>query len=232
MTGSGANAFVERILGIEPGLAAFDCDGTLWTIDCGFGFFEWELGRGLVAPAIEAWARGRYDAYLAGTVDEETICGEMVTMHRGIDEATLEAAAGEYFRGHVVQHAFSDMLRLVERLLARDTQVWLVSASNEWVIRAAAAWLGLPPGRALASAATVVDGLVTDQLVRVASGPGKRQALETVVGRAPDVAFGNSRWDAEMLGFARHGFAVNPTPELARLAAANGWSVHQPVWPG
>ncbi len=225
-------AFVERILGIEPSLAAFDCDGTLWTIDCGFGFFEWELGRGLVAPAVEAWARGRYDAYLAGTVDEETICGEMVTMHQGIDEATLEAAAGEYFRTHVVQYAFSDMLRLVERLLARDTQVWLVSASNEWVIRAAAAWLGLPPARALASAATVVGGVVTDRLVRVASGPGKRQALETVVGRAPDVAFGNSRWDAEMLEYARHGFAVNPTPELARLAAANGWSVHQPVWPG
>ena len=225
-------AFVERILGIDPRLAAFDCDGTLWTIDCGFGFFEWELGKGIVAPEVEAWARGRYEAYLAGTVDEDTICGEMVTMHRGLAAATLEAAAADYFRGHVVQHGFSDMLRLVERLLERDAQVWLVSSSNEWVIRAAAAHLGLPPGRTLATTATVVEGIVTGELVRIPSGPGKRQALETVVGRAPDVAFGNSRWDAEMLGYARHGFAVNPTPELERLAAAHGWSIHRPVWPG
>ena len=224
-------AFVERILGIDPRLAAFDCDGTLWTIDAGFGFFEWELNVGLVAPEVAVWARGRYDAYLAGTLDEDTICGEMVTMHRGIAEATLQAACVTYFRGHVVQHAFKDMLRLVDRLLERGTQVWLVSSSNEWVIQAAAAYLGLSPGHALATAATVVDGLVTDQLVRIPSGPGKRQALESAVGRAPDVAFGNSRWDAEMLGFARHGFAVNPTPELERLAAANGWSIHQPLWP-
>jgi phosphoserine phosphatase len=228
---SDQEGFVERILGIAPALAAFDCDGTLWTIDCGFGFFEWELDKGLVAPDVAAWARGRYEAYLAGTVDEDTICGEMVTMHRGLAAATLEAAAADYFRGHVVQHAFSDMLRLVDRLLERNVQVWLVSASNEWVIRAAAAWLGLPPGRVLATTARTVEGVVTDRLVRVPSGPGKRHALETVVGRAPDVAFGNSRWDAEMLGYARQGFAVNPTPELERLAAENGWSIHQPVWP-
>ena len=225
-------AFVERILAIDPRLAAFDCDGTLWTIDAGFGFFEWELEAGLVAPEVAAWARGRYDAYIAGTVDEDTICGDMVTMHRGIAVATLQAAAEEYFRGHVPQHRFEDMQQLVARLLERGTQVRLVSASNEWVICAAAAYFGLPSGRVLASAATVVDGLVTDQLVRVPSGPGKRLALESVVGRAPDVAFGNSRWDAEMLGFARHGFAVNPTAELESLAAASGWPVYQPAWPG
>jgi len=228
----GNDAFVDRVLAIEPRLAAFDCDGTLWTIDCGFGFFEWELGQGIVTAEVAAWARGRYDAYLAGAVDEDTICGEMVSMHRGVAVATLEAAAADYFRGHVVQHAFSDMLRLLARLLERNAEVWFVSSSNEWVIRAAAAWLGLPAGRTLATTATVVDGIVTGGLVRIPSGPGKRQALETVVGRAPDVAFGNSRWDAEMLGFARHGFAVNPTPELERLAAQNGWSIHQPVWPG
>ena len=71
----GNDAFVDRVLAIEPRLAAFDCDGTLWTIDCGFGFFEWELGQGIVTAEVAAWARGRYDAYLAGAVDEDTICG-------------------------------------------------------------------------------------------------------------------------------------------------------------
>ena len=228
MTGSGANAFVERILGIEPGLAAFDCDGTLWTIDCGFGFFEWELGRGLVAPAIEAWARGRYDAYLAGTVDEETICGEMVTMHRGIDEATLEAAAGEYFRGHVVQHAFSDMLRLVERLLARDTQVWLVSASNEWVIRAGMKQFGIAADRILAAKIDSENGIITDRMVRTPSGPGKAQALCEVAQKQIDAAFGNSRWDAEMLALAEQAFAINPNPDLEAMARERGWTIYFP----
>jgi phosphoserine phosphatase len=43
-----------------------------------------------------------------------------------------------------------------------------------------------------------------------------------------DAAFGNSRWDADMLAVATHGFAVNPNPDLKVLAQQKGWTIYIP----
>jgi len=48
------------------------------------------------------------------------------------------------------------------------------------------------------------------------------------VGQDPDAAFGNSRWDADMLAIARHPFAVNPSADLERLAGERGWPLYWP----
>jgi len=44
-----------------------------------------------------------------------------------------------------------------------------------------------------------------------------------------DVCFGNSIHDREMLELARHAFAVNPNPDLEKLARERDWPVY---WPG
>ena len=43
-----------------------------------------------------------------------------------------------------------------------------------------------------------------------------------------DAAFGNSRWDAEMLAIAKHAFAVNPNPDLEVAARQRGWTIYFP----
>jgi len=58
--------FVESVLRLEPRLAVFDCDGTLWAGDAGEGFFSWELIQGVVSEEIARWARPRYADYRAG----------------------------------------------------------------------------------------------------------------------------------------------------------------------
>ncbi len=68
--------FVASVLSLQPRIAAFDCDGTLWAGDAGEGFFDWELKQGLLPDEIVAWARSRYADYKSGKVDEETMCGE------------------------------------------------------------------------------------------------------------------------------------------------------------
>ena len=88
-----ANSFLDSVLRLQPRLAVFDCDGTLWAGDAGEGFFDWELERGVVSDEIVRWARPRYADYKAGKVDEDTMCGEMVTMHRGLTEAAVQRAA-------------------------------------------------------------------------------------------------------------------------------------------
>jgi phosphoserine phosphatase len=62
----------------------------------------------------------------------------------------------------------------------------------------------------------------------VPSGEGKAKAIRDVIRRDPDVAFGNSRWDAAMLKIARHAFAVNPNPDLEQTARAQGWTIYFP----
>jgi phosphoserine phosphatase len=87
---------------------------------------------------------------------------------------------------------------------------------------------GIPEERILAAKVEVVDGIVTERLVRVPSGPGKPQALREVVGKKIEAAFGNSMWDADMLADAANGFAVNPNPDLEAAARERGWTVYFP----
>lgn len=223
-----AATFINSVLQLQSRLAVFDCDGTLWAGDAGEGFFTWELERGLVSKEIVLWARARYGDYRAGRVSEDDMCGEMVTMHRGLREEIVQRAADEYFDAQMAAHIFPEMRELVRRLQESGCEVWAVSSTNEWVIRAGMRRFGIPAENILAAAVRVVDGKVMDELIRVPSGEGKPCAILDVIGHAPDSAFGNSIWDAAMLEIARHPIAVNPTPELERIAQQNKWPMYYP----
>jgi len=220
--------FIDSVLALKPAFATFDCDGTLWSGDAGEGFFSWELDRGLVSDEIIHWARPRYAEYRAGRVSEEVMCGEMVIMHRGMSQADVQEAARTFFEEKFAANIFPELRHLVARLREQGCDVWAVSSTNEWVIRAAMPHFGLPEEKVLAASVEVTNGVITDRLVRVPSGPGKPQAIHEIVQRSPDAAFGNSIWDADMLKIARHPFAVNPNRDLESIAAQSGWRVYWP----
>jgi HAD superfamily phosphoserine phosphatase-like hydrolase len=225
---STAHAYVERVLLLAPNVAAFDCDGTLWSGDAGETFFRWEMETGLVSAEVASSMRSRYVEYKAGNVTEDEMCGEMVTMHKGLAEAKLMQAASEFLTHSYPGRIFPEMQELVERLHEQGCEVWAVSSSNEWVIRVAMRQFGIPENRILATAVEIENGIATDRLIRIPSGPGKPQALREVAKKPIDAAFGNSRWDADMLAMAKHAFAVNPNPDLATLARERGWNVYLP----
>jgi phosphoserine phosphatase len=64
--------------------------------------------------------------------------------------------------------------------------------------------------------------------VRIPSGEGKAVGIREVVKRQPNAAFGNSRWDTEMLALAKTPFAVNPTADLKKIASERAWTVYFP----
>lgn len=220
--------FVDSIVRLEPRVATFDCDGTLWSCDAGEGFFAWELKQGLVSEDVQRWARARHAEYLLGKVSEEIMCGEMVTMHRGLREEVVQQAADAWFPQEIAPGIFPEMRALVRRLRDDGCDVWAVSSSNLWVIRAGMPYFGIPPDRILAGETVVENGTILDQLIRMPSGPGKPEAIRTVISGAPDCAFGNSIWDREMLAMSKHPFAINPNPNLIEIAITNGWQIYQP----
>jgi HAD superfamily phosphoserine phosphatase-like hydrolase len=238
--------FIESVLILKPRVATFDCDGTLWSGDVGEGFFSWELqqalgsdprsetlgSKPLVSKEIAAWARERYAEYRAGRVPEDVMCGEMVTMHRGLQEAAVQQAADVYIAQAIAPNIFPELRELIERLRASGCDVWAVSSSNQWLIRSAMRYFGVPQNRILSAEVAVENGIITDRLIRVPSGSGKPEAIRSVLKssphQGPDCAFGNAIWDREMLAMSKHAFAVNPNPNLKEIALANGWKVYQP----
>jgi phosphoserine phosphatase len=224
--------FVESVLTLNPQAATFDCDGTLWSGDAGEGFFSWELEHGLVSDQIVQWARQRYADYKAGKVAEDVMCGEMVTMHRGLQEEVVQQACDAYFAEAIAPNIFFEMRELVQRLRASGCDIWAVSSSSQWIIRSGMRSFGIPQNRILAAEVAVENGIITDRLIRVPSGPGKSEAIRSVLksspDSAPDCAFGNAIWDREMLAMSKHPFAVNPNPDLKAIAIAKGWNVYQP----
>ena len=220
--------FVDSVLRLEPRVAAFDCDGTLWSVDAGERFFTWELEQGLVSDEIARWARPRYADYQAGKVAEEIMCGEMVTMHRGLREEVVQQAADSCFAQGVAPSILPEMRELVRRLHEEGCDVWAVSSSNQWIIRSGMRYFNIAADRILAGEAAVENGIILDRLIRMPSGTGKLEAIREVVARQPDCAFGNSIWDREMLEMSKHPFAINPNPNLKEIAIARNWRVYQP----
>src|SRR5580700_10647670 len=88
--------FERLVFESKPKVAVFDCDGTLWSGDAGYGFMAWSLEQGLVSRSTNDWIDSRYRAYRNGDVSETAMCGEMVQLYAGLRESELEAAAAKY----------------------------------------------------------------------------------------------------------------------------------------
>src|SRR6185437_2290936 len=108
---------------------------------------------------------------------EDEMCGEMVTLHKGLKESDVLALAREFFEQNFVRQIFPDMRELVHRLREQGCHVWAVSSTNQWVIREAMPHVGILPENILAASAAVKDGTITDRLTRMPSGPGKPKAI-------------------------------------------------------
>jgi len=220
--------FIESVASLQPRIAVFDCDGTLWEGDAGADFFYWEIERGLISPEVARWALPRYQDYKAGKVDEETMCGEMVTMNAGIPEEVLLEAAAEFFFSVVEYRIFPEMKQLARRLSQAGCNTWAVSSTNLWVIRAGAERFAIPVDRILAVEVEIENGAATNRLIHVPTDEGKATVIRKRVPGVVDVCFGNTIHDAAMLELARHSFAISPTEGLVALAKEKGWSVYWP----
>jgi phosphoserine phosphatase len=209
-----ATQFIESVLALKPAIAVFDCDGTLWSGDAGADFFYWEINRGLVSREVGEWARARYKEYEAGRVGEEQMCGEMVTMNRGLSQEALQRAAAEFYQEVVTQREFPELHELIRRLAAQGCDNWAVSSTNNWVVEVGAERFGIARAHVLAACVELEHGCLSDRLIRVPTDELKAVAIREVIRKPVDAAFGNSVHDQAM---------------MEMVARRQGWPVYWPV---
>jgi phosphoserine phosphatase len=224
-----SEAFTKSVLDLNPRVAVFDCDGTLWSGDAGSGFMRWSMESGLLSRNHSDWLDARHRSYLRGEVDEYTICAEMVQIYKGISEQEMRAAAKEYFKLHIEKNIFAEMPPLLKTLKERGTEIWAVSSTNNWVVEEGVGRFGIPAERVIAAEVRVVNGIVTEEIINVPTGEGKAESLRLADRATPDAVFGNSVHDAAMLALAKQAYAVNPTEALLQIAGESRWNVFHPL---
>ncbi len=212
-------------------LACFDADGTLWNEDIGEAFFRWLAAGGLL-PGLgahrdpsEVWEE--YEARVKKNRTEGY--GWAVQVMAGLTEADVHkwsrqmAIAWPNYR--------PAMVGLIRGLAEVGYEVWLVSASNYWIIHASAPHVGVDPTRVLGIRVEVERGNLTHTLVHpVTCNAGKVEAIKKYMGRTPDLVVGDSMGDLEMLESAKLPLVVGRTDkqgaELLQVAAKRGWATH------
>ncbi|MBI4677259.1 MAG: haloacid dehalogenase-like hydrolase [Elusimicrobia bacterium] len=204
-------AFIET--GPE-GPVVFSADDTLWAGDAGSAFLRWLIAEGKLARSD-----GGKDLY----AEYEALAGRdrakgrafAATLMAGMKESEVRDLAAQFFSRHFLGRIYRPMTDLVAKLRDSGRQVWVVSASNRWIVEAAAEFLRVEPERVL--------GPVPD-------GARKPAAVKKRLGRRPVLAVGSGRSDRELLRrsagpalLVTHGSATDPG--LLALARKKGWLV-------
>lgn len=222
---------VEEVARLGPrAAAAFDADGTVWAGDIGEDLLrELALHRRLLhAPPGDPYARYEH-LFHSDPARAFAYCVEVM---KGLAIADVERWSDELYRARFEARVFPGVRAVLARLRAAGVQIWVVSASNAVTLRRAALGLGLEPEKVLA-----VEGAVDEAgryrgevLGPVTCGAGKVEALRAHLRAPPEIAFGNSLLDLEMLEHARRAVVVAPQGQegaAVGLARSRGWPVHR-----
>jgi HAD superfamily phosphoserine phosphatase-like hydrolase len=209
-------------------VAAFDADGTLWYEDIGEAFARWLVEGELLKTVHKDRFWHEYEARVA----ESRIDGYtwVIQVMAGLAEADVKlwcrqmAAAWPNYR--------PKMQGLIAGLQAEGFETWIVSASNRWIVHAAAPFVGIPQDRVLGIETVVRDGMLTTKPVYPRPcNQGKVDAIQKHIGVKPVFAFGDSMGDFEMLAYAEQPLVVGRRDlqdnELVRQAGPRDWPVHR-----
>lgn len=215
-------------------VAVFDADETLWRHDVGEGFLKFLQANNklaMVPPGFDAFAR--YEALCAQNKWMGYPYAAQVMA--GMKEADVKVLAEEYFQNHFKQNVYPAQKALIKRLQAAGVEVWIVSASNQWMVEAGAPALGVPLNRVVGVRLDVVNGLVTANIIPpMTFRQGKVDAIQKYINKTPILVSGDSITDYEMLRTASQlQLVINPKDKNApaenifKLATEHGWPIQR-----
>jgi hypothetical protein len=226
VTQQGSAAFVrpaERI-------AVFDNDGTLWAEQPIYFQFQFALDRvKALAPRHPEWKTqepfshllaGDMKAVLAG--GEKSLMAVLAASHSGMTTEEFEQVAKDWLAtakhprtGRLyTEMVYQPMLELLAHLRANGFETFIVSGGGVEFLRGFPERVyGVPPERVIGSQGKLAYELRDGKPVLVKlpevqfidDKEGKPAAIQTLIGRRPILAFGNSDGDHQMLQWTAAG---------------------------
>ena len=233
---SAAIAEVEASLVVPPDPSAaafFDVDNTMMQ-----GASIYHFARGLAARDFFTWRdlatfAWKQVAFRVKGVEDPAHMEEakqaalaFVAGHR-VDEVVR--LGEEIYDDLMAARIWSDSRALAQLHLDAGQRVWLVTAAPAELASLIARRLGLTG--ALGTVAENHDGVYTGRLVgEPLHGPAKAAAIRALAERegldlSRCAAYSDSANDVPMLSLVGHPVAVNPDPQLRRIARENGWEI-------
>jgi phosphoglycolate phosphatase-like HAD superfamily hydrolase len=234
VTKQGAPDFVPQ----AQRIATFDNDGTLWSEQPIYFQFQFALDRvKAMASKHPEWKTtepfnhvlaGDMKALLAG--GEKSLMSVVAVAHSGMTTAEFEQTAKDWLStarhpktGKLYKEmVYQPMLELLAYLRANGFKTFIVSGGGVEFLRAFAEEVyGIPPEQVIGSQGKLEyelrDGkpalVKLPEVHFVDDKEGKPVGIQTIIGRRPIAAFGNSDGDLQMLQWTTSG----PGPRLGLL---------------
>jgi phosphoserine phosphatase len=187
-----------------PYYAAFDADGTLWNMDMGESFFEYQIkncGLENLPSDPEAYYLELKDQ---GRFEEAYLWLAQINQNRSVRQ--VREWASEFFQQLPELPLFKSQKQLISFLQEEDITVYVVTASIKWSVEPGAAIFGIPEEHVLGVKTQLRPGpqaelIISDQADgAITYKAGKALAiLEATQGVAPVFACGNTTGDTQLL---------------------------------
>ncbi|MGG5817292.1 HAD family hydrolase [Falsiroseomonas sp. HW251] len=212
-------------------VAVFDNDGTLWVEQPLYTQFAFAIDRLkemaardpalLQRPILKAAVDGDMRAVMAG--GERGLAEIIAVTHAGMSQAEFQRIVTQWlstarhprFNRPYTQLIYQPMLEVMRLLRREGFAVWIVTGGGQEFVRAfSAPTYAVPIDRVVGSVGKTEFRLGADrssELFRlpeaeaVDDGPGKPVGIGRFIGQRPQIAFGNSDGDIEMLQYATTG---------------------------
>jgi phosphatidylglycerophosphatase C len=226
---------------LGPGVVAFDGDGTLWAGDVADDVVERLLHDKRLKSDAQTHIRhewAKHFAKPAGSVDPHELTLELLAEDRagrighqrtcefigellaGFNVADFNALCADVFaQKHLRDRLIGEAWAMRKRASELGHKVIVISASPAPIVAAACAVAGMPDVFCGVVVATA-NGKYLPQVTRpIPYAQGKVQALDAARNGAPVLAaFGDNRFDSDMLNAARLPFAIRPKAALREVA--------------
>lgn len=177
--------------------------------------YAWATGlyAGLAVDELRELARDMIRDEGQREFQEEQVCSSVV------EEASLTIRRGLRKRPAIAE--------LIEVLSENGVATSIVSASNEWTVKEASRWTGVPLERVYGNRAeTLANAITSNVRLPVTWGPGKVTIAQQISETRPLLAIGDSRTDKELLDYAEHAVLIDcGDAELAAYGRTRGWSI-------
>ena len=225
-TSEGGASFVAP----EDRVATFDQDGTTWVSHPLYGQGLFALDRlAQMAPEHPEWKQTQpfkavleHDREAMAKFTEKDWLEIVAVTHAGMSHADFAKIVGDWlpksknpvFGVPVTELVYQPMLEVMEYLRDNGFRTYIVTGGGQEFVRVYAEDVyGIPPeqvvGSSIVTTYEIVDGkpvLMRDPKVFfVDDGNGKAIGINLFIGKRPQIAFGNSDGDREMLEWTTAG---------------------------